>query len=326
MQTLTSLNPLTHAKRNVTLQRHASVSDALRQRELQWWAEFGVAEERYFWGLIDSWQPPSRMRYFAHMAQSLGACTHVIDYGCGSGWLTRALADRLQRPVTGLDFSPAQIDLSTRRHADCPWTLFSTIGGPQDLPRADGYVFHGLLHHLGSQEIHDLLGRLASHAMPGARAIFVEPVCFPGHVPQSHDRVLIDVIEELVKEPWRVAEARAIEIPEAVRHARVQGESRWWGEAPYGPSPMERPFEANEFGQLMGSYFEAAEVEYVQFLPASQALAAELALLTDAAPELAADIAPSLMAQMDALERVVLRLPKRPDTGWYMALAEVRIR
>jgi SAM-dependent methyltransferase len=311
---------------NVNLLRHPHTPPALRERELQWWARYGGIEERYSWGVVDSWQPPARLRYIGRMAEIFTDCSHVVDYGCGSGWLARMLAERLQRPVTGVDFSGEQIGLAAQRHADCPWTLFAPIDGPADLPRAPGYVFHGLLHHLSVAEIEALLDRVQTAAPRGARLVFVEPVCFPGNVPDIRDGVLLEAIDEVVKEPFREAQARGVVIVPAVQQARSEAETRWWGTAPYGPSPMEKPFERDELPRLLERWFDCKPQQLVQFLPASQALAGELALLRDCDEPLADAIAPGLMAQMDALERVVLRLPRQPDAGWYLQMIEARVR
>jgi hypothetical protein len=150
-------------------------------------------------------------------------------------------------------------------------------------------------------------------------------MCFPGHEPGDRDRVLAAVMEELVQEPWKVAGQRGVQAPPAVRKARAQADSRWWGKAPHGPAPMEKPFEGDELGRLVATFFDASPVELVQYLPASQALAAELAMLNDASPELVEEIAPSLMTQMDALERAWLRMPKPADLGWYMGFIEARV-
>lgn len=308
------------------LTRYAQTTPALRQRELDWWAKYGESEERYFWGVTHSWQPLARLRYIDRMAALFADCAHVVDYGCGSGWLARALADRMQRPVTGVDFSAAQIALASESNADCPWTLFATITGPADLPPAPGYVFHGLLHHLSEQEIHDLLARVTALAPRGARVVFVEPVCYPGQVPDVRDTVLLQAIDELVNEPWRIAEARGLPVTEAVRAARDERDGRWWGDAPHGPSPMEKPFEHRELDELLGRYFAVESSTPVQYLPASQGLAVELAMLRDCDADLADQLAGELMPQVDALERVLLRLPRLPDTGWYMRLVEARVR
>lgn len=308
------------------LTRYAQTSDALRQRELAWWAKYGASEERYFWGITDSWQPLARTRYIDRMAASLAGCSHVVDYGCGSGWMSRALAERMQRPVTGVDFSAEQIALAAQANADCPWTLFATIGGPGDLPPAPGYVFHGLLHHLSEEEIHELLQRVAALAPRGARLVFVEPVCYPEQTPDVRDTVLLKCIEELVNEPWRVAEAQGVAVSQAVQAVRDERDGRWWGDVPHGPSPMEKPFEHRELDDLLGRWFTVDASTPVQFLPASQGLAVELAMLRDCDADLADRLAAELMPRVDALESALLRMPRLPDSGWYMRMLEARVR
>ncbi len=308
------------------LKRYAFTSDALRERELQWWATFGADEERYFWGLTDSWQPPARVRYIDRMAAYLADCQHVVDYGCGSGWMTRGVADRMQRPVTGIDFSPEQIALAAQANADCPWTLFMAITGVEQLPPAQGYVFHGVMHHLSQHEIHHLLERLSRLAPRGARMVFVEPVCYPGNKPDERDRVLLDAIEEIVTEPWRVAREQGVALVPSVQAARQRQDERWWGAAPHGPSPMEKPFEGRELDDLLSSYFDTQPGESVQYLPASQGLASELALLRDCNADLADTLATQLMPQVDALERVLMRMPRLPDSGWFLRMVQARVR
>jgi hypothetical protein len=89
---------------------------------------------------------------------------------------------------------------------------------------------------------------------------------------------------------------------------------------------MEKPFEARELDLLLGRYFDVERSQPVQYLPASQGLGVELALLRDCAPEIADALAASLMPQVDALERALLRMPRPPDTGWYMNMIEATVR
>ena len=62
------------------LTRYAQTTDALRQRELAWWAQFGESEERYFWGITDSWQPLARLRYIDRMAAVFAGWREMNDY------------------------------------------------------------------------------------------------------------------------------------------------------------------------------------------------------------------------------------------------------
>jgi SAM-dependent methyltransferase len=308
------------------LNRLEHAEECLRARERQWWARYGRIEERYFWGLQHSWQPPARERYLASMAKLLTGSRHLVDYGCGDGWLARTIAQHIRIPVTGVDFSEEQVALANAANGNNPWTLFAQIDQVDDLPIVDGYIFHGVLHHLTAAEIHDLLERVATRCQSGSRVVLVEPCCFPGHEPDERDRVLLDSIDELAREPARAATDAGYAEPEEIRTVRTTGDGRWWGELPYGPSPMERPFEREELSALAHHYFEVNEDSLVQFLPASQGLAGQLALVAEYAPQLAQALALPLLQQMDALERVLLRMPKPPDSGWYMTLISAKVR
>lgn len=309
-----------------TLNRQRTASSVLRERESKWWQHFAVLEDRYFWVLPDAVQPPARTRYLARVAEYLRGCKQVVDYGCGSGWLARTVATQTQAEVVGLDFSQAQIELARQAHAGIAGLSFETIHGPAELPRADAYIFHGLLHHLPGDEIDELVANVAARAAPGARIVVVEPTCFPGQNPDARDRALLDEIDAVVAAPAAALAARGIPEVEAIARIRAESAARWWGELPYGPSPMERPFERDELARYLGTKFRVLSSEPVQFLPASQALAGELAMLAETAPGLAAEIGPELQRRVDALERVLLRFPTPPDSGWYMNMLTAQVR
>jgi SAM-dependent methyltransferase len=308
------------------LKRREHAGEELRAREREWWARYGQVEERYFWGMQHSWQPLARKRYLETMAKLLAGTRHVVDYGCGNGWVARIIAEHIQAPVTGVDFSEEQIALANAASGDNPWTLFAQIEDVEELPIADGYILHGVLHHLTAHEIHGLLDRVATRCAAGSKVVLVEPCCFPGHGPDARDRVLLDLIDELVREPARAAAAAGVAEPDEIGAVRAAGDERWWGEIPYGPSPMERPFERDELSALAHHYFDVHEEKLVQFLPASQGLAGQLALVAEYAPDVAQAIATPLLWQMDVLERALLRMPEPPDAGWYMTLVSATVR
>lgn len=64
--------------------------------------------------LYDTDNPAGRdHRYYRELADALGART-VVDLGCGTGLLTRALATGTPR-VTGVDPSPTMLDFARRQ-------------------------------------------------------------------------------------------------------------------------------------------------------------------------------------------------------------------
>ena len=155
-----------------------------RRRESLWWETYADIEEHFFWVLPTEFQPLARERYLQRAAGFLDGAGRIVDYGCGNGWIARKLGHLLPARITGLDFSPAQIALARAASAGQDARIdFQTIDGPRALPPAEGYVFHGVLHHLPASEIHDLLEQVQRLAPSGARLVFVEPTCFPKNEP-----------------------------------------------------------------------------------------------------------------------------------------------
>lgn len=303
------------------LARNEFTTPAERAREAHWWATYAWIEERFYWVLPPDLQPLARRRYVQRIADFLHDAVHVIDYGCGNGWIARALARRVRARVTGLDFSPAQIALARATEVPAGARIdFQSLAGPQDLPVADAYLFHGVLHHLPAAEIHDLMNQVQRLAPRGARLVFVEPACFTGQPVGDAQRALLDRIQVQVEEP-AAALRRLGRVPSAtVQRLREISSERWWGEQPCGPSPLERPFTGTELGTVVAHYFEPPELAVVQYLPASLAVASELAMLAEDAPELARSIAPALLGQVDELEGLLLASTPLPDSGWYLQM------
>lgn len=308
-----------------TLNRRAVAEGALRQREIQWWKQFAHAEEQYSWVLPAEFQPLPRERYLQEISTWLGAPAQVVDYGCGNGWVSRALARRMGCRFLGLDFSASQIALARAASTQFPQVGFDIIGGPEDIPAADSYILHGVLHHLPGNEVFGVLERIARVAPRGARIAVVEPVCFPGNAPDETDRSLLSTIESIVQAPARALRESGGEPGPTAQKIREEAAARWWGELPYGPSPMERPFDRDELNVALAQYFQLEVTKPVQFLGASQALAIELTLLALDAPDLARRIQPELQAAMDLLEGAILKFARPPDSGWYMVMTIARV-
>jgi SAM-dependent methyltransferase len=303
------------------LTRHLHITPEMRSEELRWWEQYALLEERYAWVLPPRLQPLARGRYLNKVAEAFAGCRHVVDFGCGNGWIARELASRVGCSITGLDFSEPQIALARAGGTAGGRIDFRVIDSVDALPRADGYLLHGVLHHLSITEIADLLSALSMRGSDGARVVVVEPVRFCGHEPTTEQRRTLERATALVAEVARRRdEAGVIESAET-RAIRGRLAQRWWGKDPYGPSPLEKPFENGELAELLKQYFYVRDHSLVQLLDASQVLAGELALLDRDAPDLAARLARELFPAADAVEREILAWASRPDLGWYMVMA-----
>ncbi len=100
----------------------------------------------------------------------------VIEFGCGSGWLSLLLAER-GYDVTGVDISPDAIALAEQARAERQLTGVRFEAADYETFRAeppvDYVIFHDALHHAESE----LAALRAAHAAlnPAGAAICIEP-------------------------------------------------------------------------------------------------------------------------------------------------------
>jgi len=305
------------------LARRALPTQELRQKEGQWWSRFAQDEEEFFWVLPQRLQPIARKRYMGEVLDAVRGASTVVDYGCGNGWTSRMLAKTAQH-VMGLDFSRAQLDLAAQV-TGFPNVSYRLIQGPEDLPVADAYVFHGVLHHLTGWEVVDLFQKIKARAKPGACIIVIEPHCYPGGVVDAVASQILADIGRCFEDVQRLRETLNVSYSARTLAAINSAEERWWGEAPYGPSPMEKPFEGNELAELLKVFFSVEGDSVVQYLNASQAVAGQLAMLLHDEPGLTDQTVNQASSKIDLLESRLLTKPTLPDTGWYMRFIKARV-
>lgn len=94
-----------------------------------------------------------------HMVTLLGRAPHVLDAGCGTGRMSRYLADRGCR-VTGIDLSPGMVRMARRDHPD----IDTVVGSITDLPYADGSFDAAMYWYSTIHSPDALLPRIASEA------------------------------------------------------------------------------------------------------------------------------------------------------------------
>ncbi len=116
---------------------------------------------------------------------AIGACggLDVLDAGCGEGYMTRLLAERGARRVTGADKSPALIAAARAASAGLPAAHF-TEADVADLPFGSESFDLALVNHL-LNDLPDIVGpvsELVRVLRPGGRlVILMLHPCFYGH-------------------------------------------------------------------------------------------------------------------------------------------------
>jgi SAM-dependent methyltransferase len=166
------------------------VADLIASRDM---AGHNAVHDAYF-GQYPDWKPLSRKPFFtfAEVVPTLAQLSavldmadlfrgvKVLDYGCGSGWLARALG-YLGCDVTGVDVSARAIDwaretIAADRACDGLPIRFELIDGVR-LPYTDGsfdrIVCFSAFHHVADQAA--TLAEFARVLTDGGRVVFNEP-------------------------------------------------------------------------------------------------------------------------------------------------------
>lgn len=191
--------------------------------------------DEYFSGItVDSPQchkpfmdPDNAVHLCAHLgllfeAADLFPAAEVLDFGCGTGWLTMALGQIGCRAV-GVDLSPKAIELARRlaaegrpgRRGAAEFASYDGRRLPFEDGRFDRIVCFDAFHHVKDQQA--TLAEFARVLRPGGRVAFVEPGPHHSTTPQSqaemlHHRVIEnDVVMEDIA---RFAEAVGLAAPE----------------------------------------------------------------------------------------------------------------
>jgi SAM-dependent methyltransferase len=118
---------------------------------------------------------------FRRMLEMLGddlSNTHVLDYGCGDGWITAQLAER-GATVSAFDISDTAVAQTrqTLRNAGLNHRCDVRVMAGEQLAYPDNTfdiaVGFAILHHL---EMDRALGELHRVLKPGGQAVFAEPL------------------------------------------------------------------------------------------------------------------------------------------------------
>lgn len=99
---------------------------------------------------------------------------YLIDVGCGSGRLAKALVPYLRGPLLGTDVVPAVLKYAAEICARSDWRFVAVkeIAIPEEECRADVVVFYSVMTHLLHEDSYRYLCEARRVLKPGGRVVF----------------------------------------------------------------------------------------------------------------------------------------------------------
>jgi ubiquinone/menaquinone biosynthesis C-methylase UbiE len=183
----------------------------------------------YFSNIVDPWQyhlrkPYAEVNECSHILAGLSAIfsamklapgQQVLDFGCGTGWLSEVLAN-LRCRVVGLDVSAAAIDIAERGLASHPirnqldieFAVFDGQNIPFEDASFDRIICFDSFHHVFDQDF--IIGEFSRILRAGGIVAFHEPGPTHAFSPQSqYEMKNYGVIENniITERIWSVASA-----------------------------------------------------------------------------------------------------------------------
>lgn len=307
------------------MRRHKATTPELDAREKEWWSANGDLEESFSWVQSPMAQRIVRGGYVHRMSRSIPPGSTIVEYGCGTGWLSRWLAELGDHRVFGTDLSADQI---ARAQEAAPAArrerLSYAVAGSADMvgwpDRFDAAVMHAFLHHLSVAELEQVLADAHARLRQGGILVALEPVHLvtgeeartrAGHIPE-----LLNVMRQI---PRRMGERRFRRMSPLEVQTRIRIYQRELPEAPFGPSPKEVPFEPGDLEQLFtGAGFAVTTVEPV--LSMSHLVAEEVMLAQLSQPRLWALIGPVLMLAARLADRRLVKTGPAVPGSWVFNL------
>ena len=169
------------------MRERSAIPDPDIDREEEAWWNDNAATIESIWAMSKVVRPAVRSRYLNRardffldgLKERPG---RVLEVGCGSGWLSRIIADRERLHVIGLDIAAEQIRLAKENAATaglsdvCEYRAQNLADFTVNDAGSVSCVFiHAILHHLSWQEIHSVLGQLKALGA-GTKLFVYEPV------------------------------------------------------------------------------------------------------------------------------------------------------
>jgi len=169
-----------------SVERPYRAAPEIARLEQQWWDENAPLVAKV-WELHDEVSRVARWRYLQrarHFFATGHDDAHVVELGCGSGWVGQSICGRGLR-ITGTDFSASQIALARENAARRGLGAFThyqvaTSGVWPSLDRAGtGILIHAFLHHLDGAELDAFFDMLHRNVAPGTQIWIYEPAFHP---------------------------------------------------------------------------------------------------------------------------------------------------
>jgi ubiquinone/menaquinone biosynthesis C-methylase UbiE len=116
--------------------------------------------------------------YADRIGLNIDKTSPALDFGCGVGRLTRALAEYFPE-CCGVDISPTMISMAQKLNRDCPHCYFQLNEGTQLQRLQDnyfGFIYSSLvLQHIAEPFTHQYIGELVRVLKPDGVLVFQVP-------------------------------------------------------------------------------------------------------------------------------------------------------
>jgi 2-polyprenyl-3-methyl-5-hydroxy-6-metoxy-1,4-benzoquinol methylase len=238
--------------------------------EYEWWDKHAHTVEAV-WALPEELRRACRNHYMKRARKFFLAGVkkrpaRILEFGCGSGWVGRLIAEPGKLHVIGVDNSNSQIDLAKQAAAaenlsgTCEYVCADLNEWMKDgaaTEQVDGVLVHAILHHFSQQEIQHLL-KMLGQFKPGTRLFIYEPVFLdkPNRINSSQKAK--DIYKYAKGLPWKwqtsvlkdFEKDRDHELTDALNSLLQQAAQNGWV-----LSPKEVVFREEELDQLLSKYF-----------------------------------------------------------------------
>ena len=311
------------------MSRRLSCSTAeLDAAERDWWRRFAEVEEDYCWVQPEWVQSIIRADYVRDIVSRLPRSGTLLELGCGTGWLSVLLASEGAERVAAVDFSAEQISRAIMRaeragvsdkaqffcrEANCPQLLDE---------RVDALLIHGLLHHLTTTEIRQVVALCNAQLAEQGKVIVIEPVNYRNSSETESSRFKCDLLSDLLNLPSKVVSGLGVPATALEQQVRRTIAERNVGRDFHGPSPKELPFEAEEIPALFSPCFKLYERKPV--LAFSHLVAQEILLCALSWPAIVSALGEPLLRHAYSVEQSMFREPVPHPALWIFELFEFR--